>query len=508
MARYKYIDTSPRFLPVDLARQLLPGTFEHAVNHLVDHAIDLSAFDARFHNDETGAPAYPPAMLLKVVLCAYAHGIVSSRAIERACREHVTFIALCGDTAPHFTTIAHFVSTLGPGIAHVFAAVLAVCDQQGLIGREMFAIDGLKLPGNASKRRSGTRADFERQAAKCEAAAQAMLARHRAEDARPVEPDLAAKDAARRARLERDAAELRGWLAANPHDRRGPAGGVRKSNRTDPDSAKMATGKGVIQGYTGVAAVDSAHQIIVEAQAHGTGAEQELLVPVVTALQPVLAPPSVVTADAGYHSEANLRHLAALGLDALIADSDLRRRDDRFATQDRHRAAPNPLHDKSDTPTTATTFPPSAFTYDAEARTCVCPAGKALYRSGRDVVTRGYVADHFRAAKRDCGPCPLRAQCLRTPATTPTRQVAFFRGPAPGTPESHTARMKRRLDTPEGRARYGQRFATVEPVFGNLRANKRLDRFTLRGRAKVDGQWKLFCLVHNIEKLARHGYAA
>jgi len=154
MARYKYIDTSPRFLPVDLARQLMPGTFEHALNHLLDHAIDLSAFDARFRNDATGPTAYPPALLLKVVLFAYARGIVSSRAIERACREHVTFIALCGDRAPHFTTIAQFVSTLGEDIARVFAAVVAICDRQGLIGREMFAIDGVKLPSNASKRRS------------------------------------------------------------------------------------------------------------------------------------------------------------------------------------------------------------------------------------------------------------------------------------------------------------------------------------------------------------------
>src|SRR5437762_6241168 len=72
MARYKYIDTNPKLLPVDLARQLLPGTFEHALNHLLDGPIDLSSFDARFRNDETGAPAYPPAMLLNVVLVAYA----------------------------------------------------------------------------------------------------------------------------------------------------------------------------------------------------------------------------------------------------------------------------------------------------------------------------------------------------------------------------------------------------------------------------------------------------
>lgn len=98
-------------------------------------------------------------MLLKVVLFAYSRGIVSSRGIERACREQVTFIALSGDSAPHFTTLADFVSTLGEDIARVFSQVLVICDRQGLIGREMFAIDGVKLSSNASKARSGTRAD-------------------------------------------------------------------------------------------------------------------------------------------------------------------------------------------------------------------------------------------------------------------------------------------------------------------------------------------------------------
>ena len=508
MARYKYIDTNPRFLAVDLARQLLPGTFEHALNHLLDHEIDLSHFDARFRNDATGAPAYPPATLLKVVLFAYAQGIVSSRGIERACQEHVTFIALCGDHAPHFTTIAHFVSTLGDDIARVFAAVLALCDAQGLIGREMFAIDGIKLPSNASKQRSGTRADFARQAAKLEVAATTMLQRHRATDALPVEPALAAKADQRVARLQRDAAQLRDWLADHPDDRRGATGAVRKSNRTDNESAKMATGKGVIQGYTGVAAVDSAHQIIVEAQAHGTGSEQELLVPVVDAIQDLLTDGSVITADAGYHSEANLAHLATMPVTAFIADNDLRRRDARFDAQTQHHPRVDPLHDKSRAKASPARFQPSDFHYDPEARTCLCPAGKALYRKGQHLVIGGYVSEVFRGAKRDCLPCPLRARCLRHPDQTTPRQVAFFRGRAATAPPTHSARMKQRIDAPSGRAQYGQRFATVEPVFANLRHNKRLDRFTLRGRVKVDAQWKLFCLVHNIEKLAHAGYAA
>ncbi len=126
MARYRQIDTNPKFIAVDLASQLLPGTFEHALNHLCEHEVDLSGLDARYSNDETGAPAYPPAVLLKLILFAYSRGIVSSRAIERAGREHVTFIALSGDSAPHFTTIAGFIRALGDESAHLFAQVLFI----------------------------------------------------------------------------------------------------------------------------------------------------------------------------------------------------------------------------------------------------------------------------------------------------------------------------------------------------------------------------------------------
>ena len=506
MARYKHIDLSPRFLAVDLKRQLLPGSFEHALDHLLDHEIDLSAWDARYKNDETGASAYPPAMLLKVILFAYAQGIVSSRGIERACREHVTFIALCGDTAPHFTTLAGFVSTIGEEVARIFARVLFICERQGLIGREMFAIDGVKLPSNASKAKSGTRADFERQARKLEAAAKRMLARHRAEDEKPLEPDLAVKEARRIERLERDAAQIRGWLAAHPAERRGVKGSIRKSNRTDNESAKMATGKGVIQGYTGVAAVDGKHQSIVEAQAHGTGSEQELLVPVVAAMTGVLAEHSLITADAGYHSEANLKQLAAMQVQALVADNAMRSRDERFADQEKHQAKPDPLWDKTASAQKERRFGPQDFAYDAESKTCICPAGEFLYQNGSRVLIQGREAVKFTGAKRVCGPCTLRAQCLRHPDRTAVRQVVFFTGKNHN-PESHTQRMKRKIDSDEGRRRYGERFATVEPVFGNLRSNKGLDRFTLRGQRKVDTQWKLYCLVHNIEKLAHHGYA-
>lgn len=506
MARYRHIDTSPRFLAVDLQRQLLPGTFEHALNHLVDHEIDLKGFDARYKNDLTGASAYPPGMLLKVVLYAYSQGIVSSRAIERACREQVTFIALSGDSAPHFTTIAAFVSTLAGQIAPLFAQVLYLCDRQGLIGRQMFAIDGVKLPSNAAKQKSGTRAEFARQAAKLEAAAQAMLARHRENDALPVEPDLAEKETRRIERYRHEAARLRDWLKHHPEDRRGAKGRVRKSNRTDNESAKMATDKGIVQGYCGVAAVDARHQIVVEAQAWGTGSEQALLLPMVEAMAAQLRDDSLITADAGYHSEANLKTLAERNIAALIADNGMRTRDERFKDRGRFKAAADPLHDKTRAPKKACLYRPEDFAYDPAAGTCVCPAGKALYRNGANCIHNGYVAVKFQGARRDCVPCAHRHKCLRTPDKTRTRQVCFFRGKAQHAPPSCTDIMRRAIDSPQGRALYGRRFATVEPVFANIRHNKGLNRFTLRGRRKVDAQWKLFCLVHNIEKLAHHGF--
>jgi hypothetical protein len=155
----------------------------------------------------------------------------------------VTFIALSGDSQPHFTTLAHFISTVGEDIAKIFGAVLAICDREGLIDREIFAIDGVKLPSNAAKSRSGTRADFEYQASKLEAAAQQMLTRHRTEDTHTSETPLDTKAAQRVQRFTRNAAELRSWLASHPDDHLGARGAVIKSNRTDLDSAKMATEK-------------------------------------------------------------------------------------------------------------------------------------------------------------------------------------------------------------------------------------------------------------------------
>jgi hypothetical protein len=212
----------------------------------------------------------------------------------------------------------------------------------------------------------------------------------------------------------------------------------------------------------------------------------------------------VFVADAGYHSEANLAALAERGIDALIADPGMRQRDERYAEQHKHRAKPDPLHDKSRKAKASKLFGADAFAVADDYSHAICPAGQRLYRNG-DCAVGGYRAIKFRAPASACSACPLRAQCLRKPATTLTRQFAVLIRRAQLT---YTDTMRRRIDSDLGRKQYGRRLGIVEPVFANLRHNKRLARFTLRGRAKVDGQWKLFALVHNIEKLARWRKAA
>ena len=130
--------------------------------------------------------------------------------------------------------------------------------------------------------------------------------------------------------------------------------------------------------------------------------------------------------------------------------------------------------------------------------------GATAYGNGSDCAINGYTAVKFRGAQRDRVPCTHRDKCLRTPDKTKVRQVAFLQSKAGQ--ESYTDKMKRKIDSSGGRIPYGRRFATVEPVSSNLRHNKQLNRFTLRGRKKVDAQWKLYRMAHNIEKLAHHGY--
>ena len=161
----------PNFIPYDYNQnsmvvinyqdQLQPGTFEHAIHFLIENKLDLSVYFSAYKNDDNGRPAYDPAILLKVILFAYSKGITSSREIEWCCNTNIIFKALSCDTVPHFTTIASFVSGHTQAIESLFKQILLTCDEQGLLGHELFAIDGCKMPSNAAKEWSGTFKELE-----------------------------------------------------------------------------------------------------------------------------------------------------------------------------------------------------------------------------------------------------------------------------------------------------------------------------------------------------------
>lgn len=512
MAHYKkYSWKQKKFIPVSFEQQIIPGTFEHALDHLIDHCVDTSVFDQHFRNDDTGAPAYHPKMLLKVVLFAYSRGVISSRKIAALCENNIVFMALSGDNRPHFTTIADFVSRCEDKIVSVFRDVLLVCDQEGLIGKDMFAIDGVKMPSNAFKEWSGTRQKFKKKLGKLETAIQAIVAKHRRMDLGRTDSEVYEKEKKRLEKLIRKYAKIKAFME-NHDDKRSLAGNVVQSNITDNESAKMSTSHGVIQGYDGVAAVDTKHQVIVGAEAFGEAQENHLLEPMIeTAHENIKAvdkkgaavlKKTRIVADAGFHSEANMKHLFEEGIDGYVADKHFRKRDERFEDQRRYKEKARQQRQKKQGATRL--FSVEEFVYDAKSKVCICPAGKRLYSKGGITIIRGFEAIRFKARKSVCSVCVLRAKCLKYPERTESRQVAFFLGRDKSSAETYTEKMKRKIDSDYGRFIYGQRLGTVEPVFGNICSNKGMSRFTLRGRLKVTGQWLLYCIVHNIEKIANY----
>ncbi len=511
MAKYKpYSYAQGQFIPVFFNKQIHKGTFEYTLNYLVDNELDLTLFDQRFHNDETGAPAYDPRILLKVILFAYSRGITSSRAIARCCEENVLFMALSANSRPHFTTIADFISSMDKEVVNLFLQVLLICDQHNLLGKEMFAIDGCKLPSNASKEWSGTRADLQRKTEKMEKALHRMVIRHQHMDESEEEPQVVEREEQYKEKLKKSATKIRDWLKDND-DRKGSGGKAVKSNITDNESAKMATSKGTIQGYVGVASVDKKHQVIVGAEAYGQGHENNLLVPAVEAIKANFETigdaealhQAQVVADSGYHSEENMQYLFREKIDGYVADTHFRRRDSRFVHQDKYKELPSygsRLNSRG-----KKLFRPKDFHFADDLSHAICPAGKKLYRSGSNVKVKNYQAYKFKGAKRDCLHCRLRRQCLRYPEKTKIRQLAYLTGKSRTGEERFTEKMKRKIDTVVGRSIYGMRLAIGEPPFAHIRSTMRLDRFSLRGKKKVNIQWNLFCIVHNLKKVHAYG---
>ncbi len=509
MARYKPYDYSQtQLVPVSLGDQLVPGTLEHTIHYVVEERLDLSLFDGAYQNDETGRRAYDPRVLLKVVLFGYARGLKGSRRLEAACRENVTFMALACGQRPDHSTIAAFISGMGPGrIEDLFAQVLLVCAEEGLLGGTHFSIDGLKLSSNASKEWSGRRADLIKKKEKLKELVRMAVKEHRRIDR--GEGDGGAPERRRLERLRKKAERIERFLAENPA-RMGRGGKEVQANVTDNESAKMRGSHGIVQGYNANACVDGAHQVVVHAEAFGEGDDGAAVAPMLEGAAINLAiagmgedalQEAVLSADTGYYTVENLGVCEAAGIDAYIPDRQFRSRDPRFADARRHRR-PTDRH-KKQYRSQRRSFGPKDFTFDESSGRLVCPAGVRMHRSGTAFKNRdGATAVSYRAGQKACARCALRPRCLRNPGQKTPRQVrVFYKRGSIGL----THAMKAKIDTPHGRRTYSRRLGIVEPVFANIAAQKGLDRFTLRGRSKVNIQWKLYCMVHNLEKVARNG---
>ncbi len=168
--------------------------------------------------------------MLKIILLGYSHGLVSSGKIATACETNILFMSLSGDVQPHYTSVASFVARMSEQIAPLFTQVLMICDEEGLIARNMFAIDGCKIKSNASKEWSGTFAELERKQLKLKKASQGILERHQSQDdcgEEQIEHDLKQK-----AKLDRSAAKIADYRATK-EQKYGSKGKPRRFSSAD-----------------------------------------------------------------------------------------------------------------------------------------------------------------------------------------------------------------------------------------------------------------------------------
>ena len=495
MAKFRRYDYSQKVLiPVSLEEQLVPGSLEFAIHMLIETRMDMSVFEGNYKNDETGRSAYDPKILLKVVLLAYARGLISSRQIERACCENVTFMALSGNQRPDHSTIATFVSSMKDQILPLFCDILLVCEQENLLGGTFFALDGVKLPANASKECSGTIAELKKKKDKIQQKVKRLL-KDQIDADKDDDDDFRTPPKVEQQieKLNKQADRIEKWLKKN-NAKISSNGRELKSNLTDNDSALMLTSGGTIQGYNGQALVDDKHQIIVHGQAFGSGQDAKHLDPMVDGAKANLEKigqsadyfkGKILTADTNYHNQSNLKKCHDEQLDAYIPDLKFRNRDSRFATRPRNK------------PKKGKKFVLEDFKHNKAADHYICPNGKVLKLNVKRHTTDHNIYRRYMADEADCSRCSLTHRCFYR-KNTKRRSLDVPIGAAN---TNFSKAMQHKVDSEKGRKIYPQRFAIVEPVFANIKTQKRLNRFTLRGKVKANIQWMLYCMVHNIEKI-------
>ncbi|MFC2088424.1 IS1182 family transposase [Calditrichota bacterium] len=508
MARYKRYNYSQMvMLPVSLENQLMSGTLEHAIHEVVETKIDTSIFESKYNNEETGSPAYDPKLLLKVILLAYSRGIIGSRRIERVCKENITFMAISCGMAPDHSTIASFVSSMKDEIIKIFRDILLYCEELNLLGGSHFSLDGCKLSSNVSKEWSGTFKELNHKRNKLEKKVRKLIYEHERED---KGKSADGRKANQIKRITQKIDRIDKFLKEN-EPKKGKTKKEIQSNVTDNESAKMPTSHGVIQGYNSQALVDDKHQVIVHAEAMGNGQDHDNLKPMLDGAKETMKEigrgedyfsGKQLSADANYHNEKNIKRCEAEKIDAYIPDIGFRKRDERYKNQERFKdgVTKRPKKKSNKQKSRKGMFTWEEFQYDEEKNKYICPNGKCLSQQSLHHKSRHKEYEYYRSKESDCKECPLKSKCIIR-EDGKTRGLLIPKGYLKNKHLTHSQKMQQKIDTDIGKEIYSKRLGTIEPVFANIRSQKRLDRFTYRGKVKVNIQWLLYCMVHNIEKI-------
>jgi len=417
MARFKYTDNSQgQFIMVNLQEQLTLGSFEWTIDYLIN-TMDLSLFEQNYHNDEKGAAAYSPRVLLKTILYCYSRGILSSRRIEKACKDNVIVKALAEDTEPDHDTIATFVSTNSEAVKDLFTQVLLKCSELKLITGEMFAIDGCKLPSNASKEWSGKINDLKKKKTDLEKLLFRILRQHKELDhntkakeiQEPFRKTIGEDKERHKRHVKRIKAKLKkiDLFLSTQEPKLGPSGQEVQSNITDNESARIKGPNGYIQGYNGIAIADSGNQVIVAAEAIGSGAEGGCLDGMLDSLEITMQKvtgkkqplkKSLVLGDTGYFSEDNLQEAKKRNIEVLFPDPQFRRRDPSFDDRQKYKDTNVKKY-----------FDLDDFTYNKKEDCYICPAGKVLpYKCDIEFKSRGTSGKQYYQRET----IPVEKECM------------------------------------------------------------------------------------------------
>jgi transposase len=326
--------------------------------------MDLSAILGAYRADGHGRAAYDPAMMVALLLYAYAVGERSSRAIERRCQLDVAFRVICANQTPDHATIARFRARHQDALGGLFGQVLGLCGRAGMVSLGVIALDGTKVHANASGLANRTyaqiAAEILAEADAVDAAEDARFGERRGDElpeelADPVSRKARLREAKRRMDDEQRAAQrayqdklaaraarevelgrrLRGRKPVAPPERPDPDA---RMNVTDPDSRSVKTPRGFIQGYN-AQAVTTAEQIIIAADVQIGGTDQGLLEPMIRAAADQLRAAGieldieVALADAGYWKSEQIQSLWADGIQALVPPDGQHDRKDKGNAQ-------------------------------------------------------------------------------------------------------------------------------------------------------------------------------